>query len=193
MACCIRGRTLLSVQLRWCFYSADGSNDACHDVYRYLVYQPSISGLSRPSGLWPCTCIQYYCKLKYTNIKQSKIMSSYLPTVSYCFVRLHMRQNRLPVVWMYSGASLKGHLPKHTSLVRSELFGSKYWECLWSSLSPKDSVMRRVLFGGRCVPIKGGGTTVQSGKTPCSLNTQARYRSRYSKSYSQLNRPGVKY
>ncbi len=32
---------------------------------------------------------------------------------------------------VYSSPSIKGHSPKYTSLIRTELFGSKYYECLY--------------------------------------------------------------
>ncbi len=62
------------------------------------------------------------------------------------------------IEWLqYSGPSLKGHSSRDTSLIRTELFGIKYCEYLWSSLSPKDtSLMRTELFGRRGVLIRGG-------------------------------------
>ncbi len=57
----------------------------------------------------------------------------------------------------YSGPSLKGHSRKDTPLQRMQIFGSKYCECMWCSLSPKDtSLIRRDFLGRRGVLIRGG-------------------------------------
>ena len=52
-----------------------------------------------------------------------------------------------------SGHSLKDDTP----LERTQVFGNKYHECMWCSLSPKDtSLVRTELFGRRGVLIREG-------------------------------------
>ncbi len=69
------------------------------------------------------------------------------------FIFLGCKKQNFCCIWQdilkYSGPSLKGHSRKDTPLERTQIFGGKYCERMWCSLSPKDTSLIRTEFFGR--------------------------------------------
>ncbi len=89
------------------------------------------------------------------NYLTTGICFCWLPAMNFdsCSLWKHM----LLCCYIYSCPSLKGQSLERTPLYKGQFFCSKYCECVWCSLLPKDtSLIRTEFFGRRGVLIRWG-------------------------------------
>ena len=106
---------------------------------------------------WNCLSCAFMRHIAVNQLVPSKSLKT-----SLGFVRLSFT-----AIWGTVVPLLKDSLER-TPLYKGHMFASKYWECMWCSLSPKDtSLIRTEFLGRRGVLIRGVGTTV-----PAKFKTQ---------------------